>query len=108
MRRMQRYGWGVPVLVLSCLTASAQPPAVPAAPAAAPGVAARVNGQPIPETAVHRALDRVPPDKRDEARHEILDTLIDTALLDQYVLQLPQFAADKKDVDQKEDESAPT
>ena len=104
MRRMQLCVWGIPVLVLSSLTASAQPPAVPAAPAAAPGVAARVNGQPIPEKAVRRALERVPPDKRDAARREILDTLIDTALLDQFVLQLPQFAADKKDVDEKEDE----
>ena len=107
MRRVQRGWWAAPVLLLSCLSAPAQSPApaaVPAAPAAAPGVAARVNGQPILEKAVQRALARVPPDKREEGRREILDTLIETTLLDQYVLQLPQYTVDKKDVDAKMDE----
>ena len=104
MRRMPRWWWSAPVLVLSCLSASAQTPAVPAAPAAAPGVAARVNGQAVPEKAVQRALERLPPDKRDAARREIVDYLIDTALLDQYVLQLPQYAVGPKDVDAKEEE----
>ena len=104
MRRMPRWWWSAPVLVLSCLSASAQTPAVPAAPAAAPGVAARVNGQPVPEKAVQRALERLPPDKRDAARREIVDYLIDTALLDQYVLQLPQYAVGPKDVNAKEEE----
>jgi len=76
----------------------------PRRPAAAPGAAARVNGQPVPEKAVQRALERIPPDKRDAARREILDYLIDTALLDQYVLQLPQYAVGPKDVDAKEEE----
>ena len=98
---MPRWWWSAPVLVLSCLSASAQ---TPAAPAAASGVAARVNGQPVPEKSVQRALERVPPDKRDAARREILDYLIDTALLDQYILQLPQYAVGPKDVDAKEEE----
>ena len=104
MRRMPRWWWSAPVLVLSCLSASAQTPAAPAAPAAASGVAARVNGQPVPEKSVQRTLERVPPDKRDAARREILDYLIDTALLDQYILQLPQYAVGPKDVDAKEEE----
>jgi peptidyl-prolyl cis-trans isomerase C len=107
MRRMQRCWWAAPVLVLSCLSASAQPPPappVPSVPPAASGVAVRVNGQPIPESAVDRALDRVPPPKRDEARKQILDFLVENVLLDQYVLQLPQYAVEKKDIDAKEEE----
>ena len=101
MRRMQRLWWAVPALVLSCLSAQAQTPPPPAAPPA--GVAARVNGQPIPEAAVQRALDRVPPQKRDEARKQILDYLVENVLIDQYVQQLPQFAVAKEEVDKKED-----
>ncbi len=105
MRRMPRWWWSAPVLVLSCLSASAQTPAVPAAPTAVSGAAARVNGQPVPEKAVQRALERVPPDKRDAARRRRSSiTLIDTALLDQYVLQLPQYAVGPKDIDAKEEE----
>ena len=109
MRRIQRGGWAVPVVLVACLSASAQSPAPspvvpPVAPAAAGGVAARVNGQPIAEKAVQRALERVPPDKRDEARPQIVDTLVETALLDQYVLQLPQYAVAAKEVDAKEEE----
>jgi peptidyl-prolyl cis-trans isomerase C len=107
MRRMQRCWWTVPVLALLCLSASAQPPAplpvLPALPVAA-GVAARVNGQAIPESAVERALDRVPPAKRDEARKQILDFLVENVLIDQYVLQLPQYAVEKKEIDAKEEE----
>ena len=108
MRRIQCCWWTAPVLVLSCLSASAQPPApsppVPSLAPAAFGVAARVNGQPIPESAVDRALDRVPPAKRDEARKQILDFLVENVLLDQYVLQLPQYAVEKKEIDAKEEE----
>ncbi|MBL8799348.1 MAG: peptidylprolyl isomerase [Planctomycetia bacterium] len=61
-------------------------PAPVAQPApAANGVAATVNGQPIPEVAVQRALKAVPPAKHAEARPEIINFLIDNALLDQYV-----------------------
>jgi peptidyl-prolyl cis-trans isomerase C len=48
-------------------------------------VAATVNGQPIPEIAVQRALKAVPPAKHAEARPEIVNFLVDNALLDQYV-----------------------
>jgi peptidyl-prolyl cis-trans isomerase C len=101
MRMTQRLWWAIPALVLSCLPASAETPAAPPAPA---GVAARVNGQPISETTVQRALERVPREKQDEARKEILDYLIENALIDQYVLQLPQFTASKDEIDKKEDE----
>ncbi len=94
MRRMQRPGWAVAAHLLSCLPSAAQAPA-------ADGVAARVNGQPIPETAVQRALVRVPPDKWEQGRKEVVNHLIDTALVDQYVLQLPQFTATKEEVDKK-------
>ncbi|MFN4257793.1 MAG: peptidylprolyl isomerase [Gemmataceae bacterium] len=49
--------------------------------------AATVNGQAIPEVAVLRALRRVPPAKHAEARVEILNFLIDNALIDQYLVQ---------------------
>jgi peptidyl-prolyl cis-trans isomerase C len=105
MRRMQRCWWAAPALVLSCLRASAEtPPPVPAPPPVVGAVAARVNGQPIPETAVQRALDRLPPAKQADARKEILDYLIDTVLLDQYVAQLPQYAVKPAEVDAKESE----
>jgi peptidyl-prolyl cis-trans isomerase C len=109
MSRMQRCWWAAPALVLSCLSASAQTPLAPPpasvvpAPAAA-GIAARVNGQPIPETAVQRALERVPPAKKDEARKQILDFLIDNVLIDQYLLQLGQYGIDKAEIDKREEQ----
>jgi peptidyl-prolyl cis-trans isomerase C len=93
-------------MALLCASALAQRPAAPSVPSApvAAGVAARVNGQPVPESAVQRALVRVPPAKRDEARKQIVDFLVENVLIDQYVLQLPQYAVDKKEIDAKEDE----
>jgi hypothetical protein len=90
-----------------CATASAQqqpaplPPSAPpqqAAPLAAPtGLAATVNGQPITETAVQRGLKRVDPARHAEARPEIVNFLVDNAIIDQYLLQLNQ-PADPKEV----------
>jgi peptidyl-prolyl cis-trans isomerase C len=104
MRAMQRPHWAVLGLTLSCLPALAQspspsaPPApaqtatsAAAAPAAAPAnanaVAASVNGHTIPESAVQRSLQRVPPAKQAEARPQIVKFLVDQTLLDQYILQ---------------------
>jgi len=104
---MQRCWWTAPILVLLCLSASAQPQApspVPSVAPAAPGVAARVNNQPILESAVQRALDRVPPDKRAEARIQIVNFLVENLLIDQYVQRLPQYAVEKKEIGAKEDE----
>ena len=87
---------------LAALAQNAPPP--PAAPAAAANaVAATVNGQPIPESAVQRALTRVPPDKHAEARPQIVSYLIDQALLDQYLLQL-KIEVDGKEIDKSVDE----
>jgi peptidyl-prolyl cis-trans isomerase C len=69
-------------LLLAPLAASAQAPVTPP-----PAPAATVNGQPIPEAAVQRALKRLPPDKHAEARPEILDFLVENALVDQYLLK---------------------
>jgi parvulin-like peptidyl-prolyl isomerase len=71
------------------------------APKAAPvptGVAATVNGQPIAELAVQRGLKRVPPAKQTEARAEIIEYLVDNALVEQN-LQQRGIAIEKKEVD---------
>lgn len=74
--------------------AFAQPPAPPAAiqttSAVAPATAtvvAKVNGVTISQLALDRALDRFAPDKRDEAKEEVLAQLIDTELVDQFLVQ---------------------
>lgn len=105
MGRMQCRRWAVSAVLISCMSAAAQPAGpAPAAPPAPAGLAARVNGQPIPESAVQRPLERVPDEKRGAARKEVLDYLIGNVLIDQYVLQLAQFAVAPKEVDAKEDE----
>jgi parvulin-like peptidyl-prolyl isomerase len=58
--------------------------------------AATVNGQIIPRVALDRRLDAFEPDERAKARGEVLDALIDTALIDQYL------ASQKITVEQKE------
>jgi peptidyl-prolyl cis-trans isomerase C len=74
-------------------------PVPPPVQAPAPtGNAATVNGQPVPEKAVQRALRRVPEDKRAEARPEILNYLIDNTLIDQEMAK-QRVAVDKKEVD---------
>ncbi len=71
--------------------ALAQTPMVPAV--------ATVNGQPIPETAVKRALRRIPAAEHAKARPEILDYLIDNVLVDQYLIGL-KVNADPAKVEQ--------
>jgi parvulin-like peptidyl-prolyl isomerase len=51
-------------------------------------VAARVNGQAVSELAVYRGLIRVPASKKEEARKDVLNYLIDNMIVDQYLLQL--------------------
>ncbi|MCS7159275.1 MAG: peptidylprolyl isomerase [Gemmatales bacterium] len=60
------------------------------------GPAAIVNGQPIPEKDVQRALARIPAEHRARARQEILDRLIDNALLDQHLVQLKIVAQEEE------------
>ena len=61
---------------------------------------------PSPERAAQpRSRAASPPDKGATPRAaQIVDILIETLLLDQYVLQLAQYAVDKKEVDAKEEE----
>jgi parvulin-like peptidyl-prolyl isomerase len=64
-----------------------QPPGQAALPASASPVAATVNGQPIPEQSIERALKRIPKERQLEARPDILQHLIDNMLIDQYLQQ---------------------
>lgn len=65
-----------------------------------PAVAVTVNGQPIPEKALQRALQRVPPAKQAEAKASLLEFLIENALVDQYLTQL-KVGVEKADVDKR-------
>src|SRR5580700_9215003 len=67
MSRLSRL-W-LPVLLFGLAVLPAAPVAPPPAPNA---VAATVNGQPVPEMALYRALRPVPPAKQTEAKAEIL------------------------------------
>jgi parvulin-like peptidyl-prolyl isomerase len=62
-------------------------------------VAARVNGEAIPELAVYRSLMRVPLGRRDEARREVVNFLIDNMIVDQYLVQL-KIQIDGKEIDE--------
>jgi peptidyl-prolyl cis-trans isomerase C len=65
------------------------PPPIPAVPEQRPaGIAAKVNGQEVPEVAVYRALRQFPPAEREIARREILNHLIENILIDQYLTAL--------------------
>jgi peptidyl-prolyl cis-trans isomerase C len=100
----------VAVFSLGSLTAFAQTPPLPsAAPPAAPAVnlkaiVATVNGQPIYEAAVQRGLEQVPPAKREQARPEIVNYLVENALLDAYLQQL-QIAVAPKEADKMMDKA---
>jgi peptidyl-prolyl cis-trans isomerase C len=94
-----RPAWSaVAVLALSCLSAPAQTTPAPAPAPAPSAVAAMVNGQPITEVALRRGLDRIPAEHQAEARPELLNYLIDTVLVDQYVQQF-QVKVEKAEVD---------
>src|SRR5947209_4456793 len=95
--------FGFWVIVGNSVYAQSQPTKAPASRSItkspdASAVAARVNNQVIAEVAVQRALKRVPPDKQDLARSEILDYLIDNLLIDQYLAQMGE-TVDKKEVE---------
>jgi parvulin-like peptidyl-prolyl isomerase len=82
-----------PVFAQQTQPAASEPPGSTRRPAAA-----TVNGEPIAEVAVQRGLKRVPADKHAEARGEILEFLIDNALIDQS-LQKQSIAVEKKEID---------
>ena len=62
------------------------------------GVAATVNGVPIQQIALDRALDQVDAADREKATTEFLDFLIDNALVDQYLVQ-QQVKVEQKEID---------
>src|SRR5947209_1069951 len=62
-------------------------------------VAATVNGQPVMEIAVQRALQRFPPDKQTVIRADLLNFLVDNVILDQFLA--PRVTVDAKDIDAK-------
>ena len=85
----------------------ASPPAPKAAPAKPPapppkptGVAATVNGQPVSEAAVQRFLRSRPSDEREQLRPEVIDHLVELALLDQYLIA-SKVVVDPKEIDTK-------
>jgi len=95
-------------LTLTGLTAFAQTPAPKTsqpAPTAntPPAVAASVNGYPIYESVVARALDRVPPARRAEVRPGLIDHLVNNLLID-LSLKHAGYKVEKKEVDQRVDE----
>jgi peptidyl-prolyl cis-trans isomerase C len=91
--------FGIPVvaLVLTSVVFAQAPPAAPAK-----KLAAAVNGRPIAEAAVERALKPVDPKNRDKARPEVINALIENALIDQY-LELLKITVEPKEVDAEMD-----
>jgi parvulin-like peptidyl-prolyl isomerase len=67
------------------------------------GVAAKVNGQELPEVAVYRALRQFPKGEQEMARKEILNHLIDNVIIDQYLNAL-KITVEPADVDKLIDE----
>jgi peptidyl-prolyl cis-trans isomerase C len=61
-------------------------------------VAARVNGQNVPEMAVYRGLLSMPPQVREQARKDVLNHLIENTIIDQYLNKL-NIPVDAKEVD---------
>jgi peptidyl-prolyl cis-trans isomerase C len=68
------------------------------APPGRPKPAAVVNGKEITEVAVQRALKPVAKENRDRARGEVVNFLVDNALVDQY-LELLKIAVEPKEVE---------
>jgi peptidyl-prolyl cis-trans isomerase C len=87
------------VIALPTFAQTPPPSPSPAAPSTN-GIAATVNGTPVYEVAVQRGLKIVPPDKREIARTEILNFLVDNVLIEQYLQHL-QVSVDPKNVDTK-------
>lgn len=88
-----RQAWIGCILLIAGSVLAAQPVQIPPPklvepPPARDVIAARVNGQAIPELAVYRGLIRFAPPQREEARKDVLSYLIDNTIIDQYLLQL--------------------
>jgi parvulin-like peptidyl-prolyl isomerase len=108
-----RFAAALTALTLCSLLAQAQtsaPAKAPETPAAPPPalitpkpnipntVAATVNGQPIPEVAVQRALKKVQAEQQAQVRPEIINFLVDKTLVDQFLAQT-KIVVEDKDVD---------
>jgi parvulin-like peptidyl-prolyl isomerase len=97
---------GLVMIVLIGSAATAQQLPLPKEPISSPknsentSVAAKVNGQPIYEAAVERALQSVPTDERAKARTEVVQFLVDNVMIDQYLTAL-KVSVETKDVDQQ-------
>jgi parvulin-like peptidyl-prolyl isomerase len=111
MGSAQRPWLGVVVLGIFSSSILAQqpqaPPPVPP-PSSPPvqlptGNAATVNGQAIAEKAIFRSLQRVPADKRAEARAEVINYLIDNVVIDQEMVR-QNVAVDNKEIDARLDQ----
>jgi peptidyl-prolyl cis-trans isomerase C len=74
--------------VLAAQPGTIPPPKLVDPPPSRELVAARVNGQAIPELAVYRGLLRLEPQLREASRTDVLNYLIDNLIVDQYLLQL--------------------
>jgi peptidyl-prolyl cis-trans isomerase C len=106
--RKDYYSWPMAAVLALLSTAtsrgqSSPPPTLdrgPSTPAAQATIAAIVDGEAIPETAVQRALQPVPLARQAEARPEVLNFLIDNAVIDHYLVKIP-IVVDKKEVDAK-------
>jgi peptidyl-prolyl cis-trans isomerase C len=85
----------------STLPPPAAAPATPKVPTTQ--VAATVNGEAIYEVAVQRALSKVPPARRAEARTSLIDYLVDNLLIDQS-LRAANYKVEKGEVDQRVNE----
>src|SRR5439155_22935079 len=90
-----RFTWPRALCTLSALAL------LPLAPLAAraqtpPDAAATVNGQAIMKSMIDRPREGVPADKLAKARDEILNYLIDTAVVDQYLLALKMEVTEKE------------
>lgn len=88
------------ILLIPALV-TAQPPAAPAPPPAAPpvpdSVLVTVNGHPIMKSTVDRAIKRFPAEQQEKARAEVIEYLIDTAVVDQY-LGLMKVTVEEKEM----------
>ena len=91
-----------PLPTLPAATAPVPAPVVAAAPVVPEqrpvGVAAKINGQEIPEVAVYRALRQFPITEREVARKEILNHLVENFLIDQYLTAL-KISAESAEVE---------
>lgn len=102
------YRTGLTVVLAGLLMSLARgqqqaPPPQPIAAPADPGraaVAATVNGQPIPEVAVQRALRSVPKEKQPDVRPEVMSFLIDNALVEQYLVG-QKIAVEPKEIEDR-------